>query len=66
MVYGDHGGNLITSDTILIAPKNQTLYARWSKKIVKKAGIRKVVNQKKLKLKIQIKQVKGADGYQII
>lgn len=43
----------------------QTLYAKWKKISLKKATISKMQNVSGRKLKVTVKKVSGADGYQI-
>jgi len=60
------GGTKIIPSTKVNLTKNQTIYAQWDKVVVKKTKINKLANMKGKKVKINIKKVSGADGYQIV
>lgn len=60
--YSDQG---YRSKITRISGKDQTVYAKWKKVSVKKASAPTLTNKKGKKLKIDIKKVSGAAGYQI-
>ena len=45
--------------------KNMTLYAKWKRVSVDKASVKKLTNVSGKKIKVSIKKVEGAKGYQI-
>lgn len=45
--------------------KDITIYAKWNKVSVKKASVKKVVNNSKKKAKVTITKVSGAKGYRV-
>ncbi len=60
------GGKKITASSKVAITKNTTLYARW-KKVAKPGKAKKptVKNTKKNTIKVTVKKVKGAEGYEI-
>lgn len=58
------GGTKVTKDTKVTNASAHSLYARWKKVTVGRVQVRKLTAQKG-KLKISLKPVKSADGYQI-
>lgn len=60
------GGRKITSSTEVTSENAMTLYAHWKKIEVGRATVKRLKNLKGKKLKVTIKGVSGADGYQIV
>ncbi len=59
------GGTKVTKDTKVTNQSAHSLYAHWKKVKVDKAQIKKLTAKKGKKLKVTLKPVKSADGYQI-
>lgn len=59
------GGTKITANSKVKIKKTTTLYAHWKKISVKTTSISKLQNLKGKNLKVDIKKVSGANGYQV-
>ncbi len=59
------GGTKVTKNTKVTNQSAHSLYAHWKKVKVGKAQIKKLTAKKGKKLKVTVKPVKSADGYQI-
>lgn len=59
------GGTKITANSKVKIKKTTTLYAHWKKITVKTTSVSKLQNLKGRSLKVTVKKVSGATGYQI-
>lgn len=59
------GGTKITASSLVKNKNKYAIYAHWLKISVPKAGKPKLVNKRNRTVTVQVKTVKGAEGYQI-
>lgn len=59
------GGSKVTYSSIYYYMSNKTLYARWEKVSVSKASISKLILPATKQIKVYIKSVSNANGYEI-